>query len=176
MFACASSVLAQQRHGDALDDVLAHVPMATVVAMKLGGVESRHDWTQLAVTAGASYLLSAGVALGLKRGINEWRPDHSDQRSFPSGHTTMAFSGATVLHHEYGHLSPWVSVAGYGVATAVAVDRVARDRHHWYDVAAGAAIGFGCTELCYWASRRLFKSRDVALNFTGSDLQVVVNL
>lgn len=98
MFACASSVLAQQRHGDALDDVLAHVPMATVVAMKLGGVESRHDWTQLAVTAGASYLLSAGVALGLKRGINEWRPDHSDQRSFPSGHTTMAFSGATVLH------------------------------------------------------------------------------
>lgn len=88
----------------------------------------------------------------------------------------MAFSGATVLHHEYGHLSPWVSVAGYGVATAVAVDRVARDRHHWYDVAAGAAIGFGCTELCYWASRRLFKNRDVALNFTGSDLQVVVNL
>ena len=144
MFACASSVLAQQRHGDALDDVLAHVPMATVVAMKLGGVESRHDWTQLAVTAGASYLLSAGVALGLKRGINEWRPDHSDQRSFPSGHTTMAFSGATVLHHEYGHLTGWQETVITGMMWQQAQPLVL--------VARSCAIGrvVGCSRTVMW--------------------------
>ena len=27
------------------------------------------------------------------------------------------------MHHEYGHLSPWVSVAGYGVAALTAVKR-----------------------------------------------------
>ena len=78
------------------------------------------------------------------------RPDGTDNRSFPSGHTAIAFSGATVLHKEFGKTSPWISVAGYAVATITAVDRVRRNRHHWEDVATGAAIGFLSAQASYW--------------------------
>ena len=78
------------------------------------------------------------------------RPDGTDNHSFPSGHTAVAFCGATVLHKEYGKISPWISVAGYAVATATALDRVRRNRHHWGDVAAGAAIGYLSAEAGYW--------------------------
>ena len=108
-------VHAQQRHSDGLDDVLQYVPYASVLTLKACGVESRDEWPQLLVATAGSWVVSAGVAYTLKHSIHEWRPDNSDNRSFPSGHTTFAFAGATVLHKEFGHLSPWISVAGYGV-------------------------------------------------------------
>ena len=108
--------------------------------------------------------------------VDEERPDGSDYKSFPSGHAAIAFAGAHSLHKEYGHLSPWVSVAGYSVATFVAVDRIAKDRHHWYDVAAGAAIGLATSELSYQLSKRLFRSDHVGMAFSGQQLDVIVNL
>ena len=132
---------AQQRYSDGLDDVMQYVPYASVFALKACGVESRDDWKKLAITTTASWVATAGAGWILKQSIKEWRPDDSDQKSFPSGHSMIAFAGATALHKEFGKVSPWISVAGYGVATFVAVDRVAKDRHHWYDAATGAALG-----------------------------------
>jgi membrane-associated phospholipid phosphatase len=163
-------VHAQQRHSDGLDDVLQYVPYASVLTLKACGVESRDEWPQLLVATAGSWVVSAGVAYTLKHSIHEWRPDNSDNRSFPSGHTTFAFAGATVLHKEFGHLSPWISVAGYGVATLTAVDRVCRDRHHWYDACAGAAIGFLSTELTYYVTDRLFPKRNATLALTTNSI------
>ncbi|MBR0047876.1 MAG: phosphatase PAP2 family protein [Prevotella sp.] len=163
---------AQQRHGDGIDDVLQYTPYATVFILKAAGVDSRHEWPQLAATAAASWVASAGVAYVLKHSIKEWRPDHSDQRSFPSGHATFAFAGATALHKEFGHLSPWVSVGGYTVAVLTAADRVRRDRHHWYDVCAGATIGFAVTEAAYMISEKVFPKKDVGVAFTGNSLSL----
>ena len=95
-------------------------------------------------------MLCAGTTYILKHSIHSMRPDGTDNHSFPSGHTAVAFCGATVLHKEYGKISPWISVAGYAVATATALDRVRRNRHHWGDVAAGAAIGYLSAEAGYW--------------------------
>ena len=161
---------AQQRHGDGVDDVLQYVPYASVLALKACGVESRDAWPQLLVATAGSWVVSAGVAYTLKHSVREWRPDHSDQRSMPSGHTTFAFAGATVLHKEFGRVSPWISVAGYGVATLTAIDRVCRERHHWYDACAGAAIGFLSTELTYYVCDRLFPRRNATLAFTGQSV------
>ena len=111
-----------------------------------------------------------------KATIDEPRPDGSDNRSFPSGHATIAFAGATVLHKEFGRVSPWISVAGYSVATFTAVDRVLADRHHWYDVAAGAAIGVLSTELCYYVSGKIFKDKGVSVAFNGSGFDVAINI
>ncbi|MCR4582916.1 MAG: phosphatase PAP2 family protein [Prevotella sp.] len=173
-----NGVFAQQRHADGIDDYLQYAPYATVFALKACGVESRDDWTKLAVTTAASWVASAGVGYILKHTVKEWRPDNSDQKSFPSGHTLVAFSGATALHKEFGRVSPWISVAGYGVATFVAIDRVAKDRHHWYDVAAGAAIGFAATEVTWWLSDLVFKKKKerVALGFSGNTLDLMVKL
>ncbi|MBQ7540138.1 MAG: phosphatase PAP2 family protein, partial [Bacteroidaceae bacterium] len=87
--------------------------------------------------------------------INEERPDGTDRHSFPSGHTMIAFSGAHILCKEYGRKSVWYPIAGYAVATAVGIDRVRRNRHHWYDVATGAAIGVLGTELGYWLGDKI---------------------
>lgn len=176
MLACANIAHAQQRYSDGLDDVMAHVPMTSVLVLKASGVNSKHKWPQLLLTAAASYIFTAGVTQGLKLTVHECRPDESNANSFPSGHTAMAFSGATVLRHEYGEVSPWITLAGYSVATFVAVDRVAKKRHHWYDVAAGAAIGVAATEASYWLSERLFQSKEVNVAFTGNSLEMVIPL
>ena len=175
-FLTATSGASQQRHSDGLDDVLQHVPMASVLVLKATGVHSQANWTELAFTALGSYAMSAAVTYSLKHIASERRPDDSDKKSFPSGHATFAFAGATVLHHEFGHLSPWVTVSGYGLATFVAVRRVALDRHYLHDVCAGAAIGVAATELSYFIKKKLLKSDNVSLSFTGSTVELALSL
>ena len=155
------SVSAQPKtyHGDGADDVLRFVPVASVFALKACGVESSSSWKRLVVNTAASIALSSGATWGLKHFIDEERPDGTDQKSFPSGHTTFAFAGAHQLYKEYSRQSVWIPVAGYAVATAVGIDRVCRNRHHWYDVAAGAAIGVLGTELGYWLGDRITGER-----------------
>ncbi|WP_299336750.1 phosphatase PAP2 family protein [uncultured Prevotella sp.] len=137
-------------HGDGIDDVLQYTPMAASFLLKAAGVKCRSSWEQWLYKSGASFILCSGTTYLLKHSIHKMRPDGTDNRSFPSGHTAIAFSGATVLHKEFGKTSPWISVAGYTVATITAVDRVRRNRHHWEDVATGAAIGFLSAQASYW--------------------------
>ena len=67
--------------------------------------------------------------------------------SFPSGHTVLAFSGATFASYvfsKYFSDSPWkyaVTAASYSIAAATAVFRVAGGKHFLTDVLAGAALG-----------------------------------
>ena len=169
---------AQQRYSDGLDDVMQYVPYASVFALKACGVESRDDWKKLAITTAVSWAVTVGTGWILKQSIKEWRPDDSDQKSFPSGHSMIAFAGATALHKEFGKVSPWISVVGYGVATFVAVDRVAKDRHHWYDAVTGAALGFGLTELSWWISDKVLprQKNKIAFGTSGTTLDIVVAL
>lgn len=97
----------------------------------------KDDWEGVGQAA-----LSIGVAAGFatlgKSLVHEQRPDHSNNNSFPSGHTAIAFSSATTLYKRYG----WqVGFPSYAVAALVGTGRVAAKKHHWYDVLAGAAIG-----------------------------------
>ena len=145
-----SSTNYKRYHGDGIDDVLQYTPMAASFLLKAAGVKCRSSWEQRLYKSGASFILCSGTTYLLKHSIHKMRPDGTDNRSFPSGHTAIAFSGATVLHKEFGKTSPWISVAGYAVATITAVDRVRRNRHHWEDVATGAAIGFLSAQASYW--------------------------
>ena len=169
LFCC----LGASAQGEAIDDVIQHVPMATTLVLRASGVKSQSDtWAEFLASTGASYLLATGITYSLKHSVREWRPDDSDQRSFPSGHATYAFAGATALRHEYGHLSPWISIGGYGLATLVAVDRVRRHRHYAHDVCAGAAIGWLSTELTYYINKKYIKSDRVDVAFTGQSLSL----
>ena len=89
---------------------------------------------QAAGSVGAAY----AVSTGLKEIFPEERPDHSDNRSFPSGHTAASFGAAASILERRG---PGEGIPAFALATFVGVARVAADKHHWYDVAAGAAIG-----------------------------------
>ena len=173
------AVMAQDKsyRGDGIDDYLQYAPWAGVVALKVAGVDGASNWKRFVVNAAASYVLMAGTSYTLKHTIHERRPDGTDDRAFPSGHAAVSFAGAHVLHKEYGKVSPWISVGGYVVATATAIDRVARDRHHWYDVAAGAAIGVASAELGHWLSKKLFPNQSACtVNISPMGLNVMLNI
>jgi membrane-associated phospholipid phosphatase len=80
-----------------------------------------------------------GVYTGiLKKAVQRERPDGSNSLSFPSGHSSTAFTLATVANSHYG----WkVGVPAYVAASAIALSRISNDKHYLTDVVAGATIG-----------------------------------
>lgn len=135
-----------------------------------------HNWSRFAVNTVASVGVAYGVKTALKSMIKEERPDHSDNKSFPSGHAAMAFAAARSIDKEFRQDNIWIPIAGYAAATAIGVERVVSDRHHWYDVVAGAAVGFGSAELTWWLSDKLFgKGSNVAVGTSGNTVDVVYN-
>ncbi len=74
----------------------------------------------------------------LKLLIDKERPNKSDMRSFPSGHSTTAFQSASFIHFRYGLK---YSVPYYFVASYVVWARIHAKRHYIEDCAAGITIG-----------------------------------
>ena len=141
------------------DDYIQYAPWAAHVTMGLCGVKgvSKNRYQVLTADALAAVMM-VSVVQGLKYSINRTRPNgHSV--SFPSGHTAAAFTGATLLAHEYANRSIWIPIAGYTVATATGVMRVLNNRHYVSDVVVGAAIGILSAELAYWATDAIFNDR-----------------
>ena len=123
-------------------------------------IESRGDFLQIAlpVTALTSTLIleehhqhlwkdikafSASIILthSLKVFIDKERPNGAkDGYAFPSGHTSCAFAGATLLNKRFG----WkVGVPAYILAGYVGWTRIRVDRHDVWDVIAGSVVGIG---------------------------------
>ena len=137
-----------------------------------------HNWPRFAVNTLASVGVGFALKTALKKMVKEERPDHSDKESFPSGHATMAFAAARSIDKEFRKESIWIPIAGYAAATAIGVERVASDRHHWYDVVAGAGLGIASAELTWWLSDLLFPQRKygVAIGTSGNTIDVTVGL
>jgi membrane-associated phospholipid phosphatase len=91
-----------------------------------------------ALQAAGSIAATELVTFGLKEGFPELRPDGSNRKSFPSGHTSLAFASAATLYQRQGAK---VGIPAMLVAGFVGVARVKADKHHWYDVVVGAGIG-----------------------------------
>lgn len=108
-----------------------------VSALTLTLVEK--DWKGL-VQGAETAAVTAAATLILKYSVKEWRPDYSNQHSFPSGHTAVSFATAAYLQRRYGW--KWGAPA-YALSCYVGWGRVYSKKHHWYDVLAGAAIGAG---------------------------------
>ena len=133
-----------------VDDYLWFLPAATVYGLNLAGVKGKNNFVDRSVVYLVSLTL-AGLGSNFIKNITKvTRPDGSDNRSFPSTHTTFAFVSATFLHEEYKHKSIWYSVAGYTVATATGVLRMLNNEHWMSDVFVGAGLGILTTKLVYW--------------------------
>ncbi len=177
VFSLNSMAQYKRYHGDGIDGFLQYVPIASVYILKGCGVNTQSQWKRLLVNTATSFVIDVGVTYSLKYSIHSTRPDGTDRHSFPSGHTSIVFCGATILHKEFWKTSPWISVAGYSVALFTAADRVIRNRHHWGDVLAGAAIGIASAEAGYRLSDLITgwkKNVDVAVMPDGFSL--IVNL
>lgn len=114
------------------DVILIALPVAT-----LTGVVIMKDWEGLKEGAFTA-LATAGATYLLKWTVRERRPDGSSFDSFPSGHTATSFATATFLLKRYG----WkIAVPAYALSCYVGWGRCFAQRHNWWDVLAGAAIG-----------------------------------
>lgn len=75
--------------------------------------------------------------------FNGNHPASGPGSSFPSGHTTAAFSAATVFAYEYKDQIV-IPVIAYSIAGLVGVSRVTQNAHWTTDVLAGFALGYIC--------------------------------
>lgn len=108
------------------------------------------------ISAVGAIVINAATTEVLKHSIHELRPDRSANNSFPSRHTSWAFSASTILSNELHRYSPWWSVGSQAAASAIGIQRIAADRHWGSDVIAGAITGIISTELAYLISRKTF--------------------
>ena len=110
------------------------------------GIEAEHGVVDRAVACAVGYGSMFILTQGLKSLVREQRPDGSNYRSFPSGHTAAAMTGAELVRQDYGWGLGGVFYVG---GAAVACGRVIHNRHWWWDTVAGAGIGV----LSAWVGR-----------------------
>lgn len=139
---CACLLIAPQAQADdtieRAGDVLQFVLPAAAYGMTFGfqDPEGRIQYTK-------SLALSTAVTWGLKLSVDRERPNGGSY-SMPSGHASVAFSGASFIQRRYG----WeYGIPAYLAATFVAYSRVESDNHFAEDVVVGAAIGIISTYL-----------------------------
>ncbi len=132
------------------------LPLAANWVLKVAGVESRSTTKRMLVANAMAVAISSGITKTLKTSFDEHRPDGDGEDAFPSGHSSLAFVGATILHREYGHISPWISVGGYATATASQMLRLKHNRHWAHDTFVGAGVGIVSTNFAYFLTDKIF--------------------
>jgi len=133
-----------------IDDYLIYLPMAADIGLTFGGYKSKHNYKEKAALYFMSTTLNALLVYPTKSLVSRPRPDDSDFRSFPSGHTSNAFVGAEYFWQEYRHRSVWLAASGYLVAASTGYLRLQNNKHWLSDVLTGAGIGMISTKVCYW--------------------------
>jgi membrane-associated phospholipid phosphatase len=144
-------------HVTNVDDYIQYAPAAATFILDASGVKGKHKIGEKFILYAIGNAVAASIVHPAKYFIQRERPDKSNFRSFPSGHTSTAFVAAELLHKEYGHLSPWISVAGYGTAALTGYFRLQNNVHWLGDVVAGAAIGIASTKISYWLLPKIKK-------------------
>lgn len=123
------------------DNVTVFMPLLQIYTGELFGLNAKHSIKHRTVDVVTANALSYALVTVIKNSVKSTRPDGSDQLSFPSGHTAIAFTNAALLYQEYKDADFWYASSGYLFATATGVLRIANNKHFSSDVLAGAGIG-----------------------------------
>ncbi len=157
-------------HSPTLDKVspglepIGHAYLAVSVSgFLLHGIIAKNNYSiETALIASESILLNTILVQAVKNTLGRNRPNDSGStnphvwngpffkgNSFFSGHTSTAFSVASVYAYRYRDTG-WVPVLSYGLTTLVGLQRIYENRHWASDVLFGAAAGTATgIFLCY---------------------------
>ncbi len=117
-------------------------------AFLLGQVTNSDHMKEAGLLSGEAAVNSTGIAYLFKEITQRQRPMEgngngnffSGGASFPSEHSAIAWSIASVMAHEYP--SPLAQFAAYSAATAITITRVTAQQHFPADVVVGSALGW----------------------------------
>jgi len=132
-----------------IDNYVQFMPVAEMYVADAFKIKTKNHWFNQTKYLFISNLISATITHSLKRITNKTRPNGSPH-SFPSGHTTFAFTNATVLYNEFKDTSPFLAYSGYAFATTTGAFRMLNNKHWMSDVFVGAGIGIVITQLVYY--------------------------
>ena len=130
-----------------LDHILSPGSRIGSAAVQFGAATAFYSIGRLAHSACAgsvgaeilrAQLVADALTFAVKYTVKPERPDNGSGYSFPSGHTSVTFAAATVLHQRFG---PKVGVPAYAVASYVASARIQARRHYLSDVVFGSVVG-----------------------------------
>jgi len=141
--------------GDILMIALSAAGLTTLFKKDLEGTK------QFALSFGTGFIVTHNLKLIIKKQRPEGRNLYD---SFPSGHTSSAFSGASFIQRRYGwEYGKWA----YVLAGIVGLSRMEGSdgwHDHW-DVLAGAIVGIGST----YIFTKPYEEQKIKLNFATND-------
>jgi len=132
-----------------IDDYLQYAPVVELYSADLLGIKSKNHWFDQTKYLLIANLISSTLTHSLKIIIHKERP-YGGAHSFPSGHTTLAFTNACVLYNEFYNTAPIFAYSGYAFAATTGSFRMINNAHWMSDVLIGAGIGILSAEMVYY--------------------------
>ena len=132
-----------------IDNYIQFAPIAEMYIADMFKIKAKNHWFDQTKYLLISNLITSGITHGIKYIINKTRPNGSPY-SFPSGHTTFAFTNATVLFNEFHETAPVLAYSGYVFSATTGAFRMINNKHWLSDVLVGAGIGIAVTNLVYY--------------------------
>ena len=142
--------------------ISAGVPVGVLVT---GFITKDRKFTRESYEIFGAIVIELAVSEAMKISFNRQRPGEkypndifpyrdTKGRSFPSGHTSLAFASAASLSIQY---KKWyITLPAYLWAGSVGYSRIYLGVHYPSDVLAGAAVGMGSAYLTHWLNKKLF--------------------
>ncbi len=145
-------------------DVLGGIPVQFTISaapIAIGALAKKPEWVHFGTDNLQAQFLSGVFAFALKELTHRARPETGEgayawygpfkggsNKSFYSGHTTLAFATATMIFL-HSHNKWWVGLLGYTLASGIGVSRMMGQQHWLSDVVAGAAMGTAISTFVY---------------------------
>jgi hypothetical protein len=127
-----------QSFGDKLGDAEVVVPVTAGVFV-IGRLAKNQRFRDMSYDLAQAQLAVGALGGLLKTAIGRERPNGSNSRSFPSGHSYSWFTSATVVERHYGI---WAALPVYGLWAIAGLSRVENETHYFSDMIGGAALGY----------------------------------
>lgn len=154
------------RTNTSIDDYTRYVPVAEMYIADIYYRKSMGEVFQQTKNYLLARLLTSFTTSRIKDWTQVTRPDGTE-RSFPSGHTSYAFCGATALFLEYKDTDKFIAYSGFVFSTATGFMRITNNRHWISDVITGAGVGMLSTTLLWYINPlknwNPFKKKNIAI-------------
>lgn len=149
-----------------------------------GSLSDNHNMRKLSTNLLTSSLLTTLTTFGIKSFFGRSRPYVTDEKyefnwfelddkflSFPSGHTSLAFSFSTIMAEEKNNFF-WKSF-WFSAATLVGASRIYNNKHWFSDVIMGAVIGYATAKFVLKYNKNNFSD---TVNLPSNNIVILIRL